>query len=235
MHPLKRTARIAGFLYLLVVLAGPFILMYVPGKLYVPGDATATAHNIVAHESLYRAHIVISIVTELLFFGAVLALYQLLKGVNRNLAALMVLLILIDMPLAFMGVANQVAALTFLKDPGFLGVFDQAQRNALATMLVNFDQEGLLVSEVFWGLWLFPLGILVYRSGFIPRLIGVWLVINGLAYLVISLTGLLSPEHLNAVFSAAKPILFGEVALMLWLLIVGVRDAGRRMGGLAGP
>jgi hypothetical protein len=232
MHPLKRTARVAGFLYLLVVIAGPFILMYVPGRLYVPGDATATANNILTHESLYRAHIVVGIVADLIFLGVVLALYQLLKGVSRNLAALMVLLILIQMPLAFLSIANQVAALTFLKNPGFLGVFEQGQRNAMATLLVNFDQQGLLVSEVFWGLWLFPLGVLVYRSGFIPRPIGVWLLMNGLAYIVISFTGLLSPEHLGTVFSMAKPILFGEVALMLWLLIVGARVP--RGGGEAG-
>src|SRR4051812_34700551 len=169
MHPLKRNARVAGFLYLLVVLAGPFVLMYVPDKIFVPGNPAATASNILAHQSLYRASIGIGIVAQLLFVAVVLALYRLLKDVNRELAALMVILILIDAPLAFLSIANQVATLTFLRGPDFLAVFNPPQREAVATLLINFDKQGLFVSEVFWGLWLFPLGVLVYRSGFLPR------------------------------------------------------------------
>jgi uncharacterized protein DUF4386 len=223
MHPLKKTARVAGLLYLLVVLAGPFVLLYVPNKLYVPGDATATATNILAHQSLFRAHIIIGMVAQLLFIGVVLALYQLLKGVHRQLAALMVILVLIDAPLAFLSIANQVATLTFLRGSDFLAVFDKPQRDALATLLINVDQEGILVSEMFWGLWLLPLALLVYRSGFIPRALGVWLWLNGLAYLALSATRLLWPEHADLAFNLANPVLFGEVALMLWLLIVGAR------------
>ena len=223
MHPLKKTARVAGFLYLLVVLAGPFVLIYVPNKLFVPGDATATASNILAHQSLFRAHIAVGIVSEFLFIAVVLVLYRLLKGVSRQLAMLMVILILIDAPLAFLSVANEVAALTFLRGADFLAVFDKPQRDALATLLINFDQQGVLVSEIFWGLWLLPLGLLVYRSGFLPRFLGVWLFINGLAYLVISSTRLLLPQYNNVIFTIATPLLFGEIALMLWLLIVGAR------------
>jgi hypothetical protein len=210
-------------LYLLVVLIGPFLLIYVPGKLFVPGDATATASNIGAHQSLFRAYIVLGIVGELLFISVVLALYRLLKGVNRELATLMVILILIDAPLAFLSVANEVATLTFVRGADFLAVFDKPQRDALATLLINFDRQGVFVSEIFWGLWLLPLGLLVYRSGFLPRLLGVWLFINGLAYLIMSATGLLLPQHYKLVYAIATPVLFGEVALMLWLLIVGAR------------
>ena len=208
---------------MLVVLAGPFLLMYVPGKLFVRGDATATANNILAHESMFRAHIVLGIVAQLLFIAVVLLLYQLLKGVNRQLASIMVILILIVAPLAFLSIANEVSALTFLRDAKFLGVFDKPQRDTVVTLLINFDQEGILVSEVFWGLWLLPLGLLVYRSGFLPRVLGGWLFINGVAYVVLSMIGLLSPQDYHMAFKVATPILFGEVALMLWLLIVGVR------------
>ena len=223
MHPTKRAARVAGFLYLLVVLAGPFVLLYVPGKLFVSGDATATASNILAHESLFRAYIVVGLVSELLFISVVLALYRLLEGVGTQLARVMVILILLDAPLAFLSTANEVATLTFLRGADFLAVFDKPQRDALALLLINFDRKGLLVSEVFWGLWLLPLGWLVYRSGFLPRFLGVWLLLNGLAYLAISSTGLLLPQHLARVSTIATPVLFGEVALMLWLLIMGVR------------
>lgn len=224
MHPLKKTGRVAGLLYLLVVLAGPFVLIYVPRKLFVPGDAGATANNILAHEWLFRAHIVVGLVIEFIFIALVLVLYQLLKGVNLKLAAVMAILILIDAPLAFLSVSNQVATLAFLRgDPDILAVFDKPQRDALATLLINVDEQGILVSEMFWGLWLLPLGLLVYRSGFLPRFLGVWLFINGLAYMAMSLTGLLSSQRVDAVSPVILPVLLGEVAFMLWLLIVGPR------------
>ena len=224
MHQLKRTARIAGFLYLLVVLTGPFVLLYVPGKLFVSGDATATASNILAHQTLFRAHIVVGLVSELLFISVVLVLYRLLKGVNLQLATAMVILILIDAPLAFLSIANQVATLTFVRGADFLAVFDQPQRDALATLLINVDRQGVLVSQIFWGLWLLPLGLLVFRSGFLPRFLGVWLFVNGLAYVILSATGLMLPQHHKMVSTLAIPVLFGEVAFMLWLLIVGARE-----------
>ncbi len=223
MHQLRKTARVAGLLYLLVVLTGPFVLIYVPGKLFAPGDAAATASNILAHESLFRAYIVVEIVSELLFVSVVLALYRLLKGVGQQLATVMALLILIEVPLAFLSVVTHVATLTFVRGADFLAVFDEPQRNALAMLFLNWDQQGVLISEIFWGLWLLPLGLLVYRSGFIPRFLGVWLIFNGLAYVTMSFTGLLLPQHQKTVFTIATPVLFGEVAFMLWLLIVGAR------------
>lgn len=223
MHPLDKTARIAGLLYLPVVVIGPFVLMYVPAKLFVEGDASATAANILAHESLFRVNIVLGVVSELCFIAAVLALYRLLERVGPTLAALMVILILIGAPLAFLGAANEVATLTFLRGAGFLTAFDGPQRDAIATLLIHFDRQGVLVSEILWGLWLLPLGVLVHRSGFLPRWLGIWLFVNGLAYLAISSTGLLLPEHQRVVLRAATPLLFGELALTLWLLVVGAR------------
>jgi hypothetical protein len=223
MHPLNKTARVTGFLYLLVALIGPFVLMYVPGKLFVAGDASATARSILAQQPLFLASIVLSTIGQLLFMAVVLLLYRLLKDVHRELAAVMVILILIDAPLAFLGIANEVATLTFLRGADFLAVFDEPQRVALATLLLNFDKQGVLVSQVFWGLWLLPLGVLVYRSGFLPRFLGVWLFINGLTYLALSAAGLLFPQYYRGLFTMATPVLFGELALTLWLLIVGVR------------
>lgn len=220
---LKRTARLAGLLYLLVVLTGPFILIYVPGKLFVPGDATGTVRNILAHESLFQTHIAVSMISELCFIAVVLVLYRLLKGVNRSLASLMVILVLIDAPLAFLSVANEVATLSLVRGTEFLAAFDQPQRDAVAMLLMTVDGQSELVSYLFWGLWLLPLGLLVYRSGFLPRFLGIWLFINGVAYVAISATGLVSPQHLTVVSTGATPLLLGEVALTLWLLIVGVR------------
>lgn len=224
MHPLNCTARLAGFLYLLVVITGFYTLMYVPGKLFVPGDAAATASNILAHQSLFRAYIGVEFLSELFFIATVLALYQLLKTVGPRLAILMVLLVLLDTPLAFVGIANQVAALSFLHGANFLAAFDPAQQQALAILLLKLNGHASLVSEMFWGLWLFPLGALTCRSAFLPRLLGVWLIINGMAYVVLSVMGLLWPGYPEIVFTIAMPILLGEVAFTLWLLIAGVRQ-----------
>jgi hypothetical protein len=225
MHQIRKSARVAGFLYLLVALCGPFVLVYVPGKLFVPGNATATASNILAHESLFRTYIVVAFVSELFFVFLVLALYRLLKGVGQQLAALMVILVLIAAPLAFVSVANRVATLTLVRGADFLAVFDEPQRNALAMLFLELNKQVAIVSQIFWGMWLFPLGLLVYRSGFLPRLLGAWLIINGFAYVTMSFAELLLPQYAQTVATIATPVLFGEVAFLLWLLVVGARVA----------
>ncbi|HVT03831.1 MAG TPA: DUF4386 domain-containing protein [Thermoanaerobaculia bacterium] len=223
MHPTKRTAHVAGLLYLFVTITGMFALMYVPGRLFVRGNSAATANNILAHQSLFMSDIVVGLVSELLFIAVVLVLYQLLKGVNQQHAALMVILVLIDAPLAFLGAAFQMATLAFLRGPDFLTVFNKPQRDALAMLFFNLDKQVTIVSEIFWGLWLLPLGLLVFRSGFLPRFLGVWLIINGFAYVALSFTGLLLPQHVDMVFSIATPAFLGEMAFMLWLLIRGAK------------
>jgi Domain of unknown function (DUF4386) len=226
---LQQTARIAGFLYLLVVLTGPFVLLYVPAKLFVPGDAAATAANILNHESLFRAYIVVGLVSELLFIAVALVLYQLLKGVHHGLAVVMVILVLLVAPLALQGVANDLATLAFLRGGGSLAVFDQPHRDAIATLLITIDGQGVFVPEMFWGLWLVPLGLLVFRSGFLPRFVGIWLIVNGSAYVIIALTGMLVPQYVETVKQVSLPALFGEVVLMLWLLIKGVATPAGRL------
>lgn len=223
MNPLNKKARIAGALYLLVVISGFFTLMYVPAKLFVMTDTSATANNILAHQSLFRAYIVTDLLSELAFIATVLALYQLLKEVGPRLAMLMVLLVLLAAPLGLVGTGNEVAALSFLRGTDLLAAFDPAQRHALAILLLKWNDQATLVSEIFWGLWLLPLGLLTYRSGFVPRFLGVWLIINGLTYVVLSAVGLLWPHYPAMIDTITAPILLGEVAFTLWLLIAGVR------------
>jgi hypothetical protein len=172
---------------------------------------------------LFRTYILVGVLAELLFIAVVLVLYRLLKEVNPLQAAIMVLLVLLMAPLAFLSSMNQVATLTFARGSELLTVFDKPQRDALATLLLAMDKEGTPIAEIFWGLWLLPLGLLVYRSGFLPRFLGVWLIINGLAYVALSLIGVLLPQYADAAFRLAQPALMGEVALTLWLLIVGAR------------
>ncbi|WP_312162956.1 DUF4386 domain-containing protein [Phenylobacterium sp.] len=220
---MKRTARLAGLLYVLVALLTPFVLFYVPSQLYVPGDASATVGRISANQDLFVAAIVVGLVSELLFVSVILLLYRLLKAVDEPLALVMVVLIMLQVPLAILGLGNEVATLQFIRGGEFLNVFDEPQRNALAMLMINVDRQGVLISQVFWGLWLLPLGVLAFRSQFIPRLFGVWLVLNGLAYVALSAIGLAMPEYQASAFNIAVPLMFGELALAMWLLIVGIR------------
>lgn len=233
MQPSTKTARIAGWLYLVTVIATPFLMIYVPARLTVAGDASATMTRILANESLYRAQIVVGLFSELCFIGAILALYRLLHEVDRYLSALMVLLIMLVVPLALLGSANELAMLTIVRGGKLLEVFDKPQRDAIAMLLINFDHFGVYVAELFWGLWLLPLGLLVRRSGFLPRWLGAWLVLNGVAYVILGFIGIAFPESAGRALQYATPVLLGEAVLALWLVVVGVRP--QKSAGVSAP
>ncbi|MBI3110208.1 MAG: DUF4386 domain-containing protein [Ignavibacteriales bacterium] len=223
MNSTKKSARMTGFLYLLMIATGVFSVMYVPGKLMVRGDAAATAANILASQSLFTIHIVNQLFSVLFFLSVVLVLYFLLKEVDKRLAVLMVILVLIQIPGGVWSVMNQITALELLRGEDFWSTVDRPLREALAMSFLDLNGKGTNASELFWGLWLFPLGLLVFRSGFLPRFLGVWLIINCFAYVTISLTGLLAPQYSDIVNTIAFPTLLGEVALMLWLLMMGAK------------
>jgi hypothetical protein len=224
MHPIDKAARIAGALYLCEVIVGPFSLMYVPNVLFVTGNATATASNILAHETLFRFGIVGDLLNGTLGLCTVLALYNLFKRVDRNLAALMVILgALMVTPIFYINSLNWAAALQLVHGAPYLTVFDQGQRDALAMLFIRLHSQGNIVNEVFWGLWLLPFGVLVVKSGFLPRLLGVWLLVNGVAYVAVSLIGVLLPQFYEMAFNLAFPALLGEIAIVLWLVIMGAK------------
>ena len=221
-------ARVAGFLYLLLAITGPVRLMYIPNVLFVRGNATATADNIAAHASLFRFGIAADLLAAILALFVTLALFRLLGGVNRTHALLMVILGgLMVTPIAFANTVNDAAALMVARGADFLSAFDKPQRDALAMLFLRLHHHGVVANEIFWGLWLFPFGLLVFRSTFLPRFLGVWLVINGFAYLAISGTGLAMPQEEAVVASILFPALTGEPAIVLWLLIKGIREHGQ--------
>src|SRR5437879_704232 len=223
MHPLKKAARIACAMYLSMVITGPFSLMYVPSKLIVRGNAVATADNILAHETLFRLSILADLVGQVIFICLAIALYRLLSGVNKIWAALMVALVLVSAAVGFVNTLNDIAALILFRGADFLAVFDKAQRDALGMLFIRLHTQGIFIDEMFWGLWLFPFGLLVYRSGFLPRFIGVWLMINCFGYVVLSVIALFFPAYYETAFQMAQPVLFGELTIMLWLLIKGAK------------
>src|SRR6266704_2102946 len=223
MDPLKKAARIAGAVYLSMVVTGPFSLIYVPAKLIVRDNTAATADNILAHETMFRLSILADLVGQVIFICLAIALYRLLSGVNKIWAALMVALVLVSAAVGFVNTLNDIAALILFRGADFLAVFDKPQRDALGMLFIRLHSQGILIDEMFWGLWLFPFGLLVYRSGFLPRFIGVWLMINCFGYVVLSVIALFFHEYYGQAFTWLQPILFGELAIMLWLLIKGAK------------
>jgi hypothetical protein len=222
MNSIQNPGRLAGFLYLLLVVLAPLRLVYIPSALFVTGDATATVNNIAAHQLLFRLGIVSDLLCGAILIFLVLALYRLFHGVDRKLAVLMVILGgILPATIDFVNVTNDAAALLLVRGADFLAVFEKPQREALAILFLRLHHQQIVAAEILWGLWLFPLAILIYKSRFLPRFLGIWLIINGLAYLTISFTGLLWPQYEVTVSNIAFPALLGEMAIMLWLLIKG--------------
>jgi len=136
---------------------------------------------------------------------------------------LMVAFVLISAAVGFLDTLNNVAALILFRGADFLTVFDKQQLNALGYLFIRLHSQGIFMNELFWGLWLFPFGLLVFRSGFLPRFLGVWLMINCFGYVALCVIALLFPSYYDAAFKWAQPILFGELAILLWLLIKGAK------------
>jgi Domain of unknown function (DUF4386) len=215
--------RFAGLLYVMISIVGFFAMGYVPGTVIVHGDAAATANNIAAHEMLFRFGIAGELVGQAGFIFVALALYDLFKGVNRRHASLMVILIVVSIPIAFLNELNSFAALILVRGGDFLSIFDKPQRETLAMLFLNLHGRGFVVCEIFWGLWLFPLALLIYKSRFLPRFLGVWLALAGFAWVVQSLTSILLPLYQDRVNNYLQPAIIGEIVFMLWLLIRGAK------------
>ena len=221
MTSLSKNARVAGLLYILASAVGVLRLIYIPSTLIVHDNAAATANNIAAHELLFRLGIVSLLLASVLFIFVTLALYRLLNGVDQALAVLMVILgSLVQAPIFFISAVNDSAALLFARGADFLSVLDKAQREAFVMLFLNLHHQ-LDLAWMFWGSWFIPFGLLVYRSRFLPRILGAWLMIICFAYLALSFTGLLFPAYEDKVSKFAQPVLLGEVAIMLWLVIMG--------------
>lgn len=219
-----RDARTAGLLYLLVIIAAPVRLVYIPAKLFVAGDAAATVVNIAEHETLFRFGLFADMASGVLMLFLTLAFYRLFAQVDRKLATLMVILGgILPAALYFFNVLNDAAVLLIARGPDFLAVFDKPQRDALALLFLKLHSQEIGAAMVFWGLWLLPLALLVLRSGFLPKVFGWGLVLNGLAYLAQSITWSVLPGFDNAVTAIATPLQFVEIFFMLWLLVFGAR------------
>jgi hypothetical protein len=220
---IKRTARQAGLLYLAAAIFAMVGYLYLRPRFVIPEDPAATARNILANEQLYRAGILIDVIGQVLFILVVVALYRLFEDVDRYQARLMLALIGTSIAAQFAGFALSAAPLMLLNGQEYLSGFTRAQLDGLAyASLTLSGRLGELVMSL-WGLWLFPFAYLTIRSGFLPKFLGVLLILSGVAYVVACATAILFPERLEALNTIAFPLYFGEFLVILWLAFIGAR------------
>ena len=222
----QRIARIAGLLYLIVGIFGGFAVGYVTPMVYVPGDAATTAGNMVANAGLVRIGVLADLLQATVFVFLGMTLYLLLRHVNRNAATAMVVIVAIATTIMCLDKVFQFAALRVVGDPSYGAAFGVAGANALVLLLLDMHHYGYLIAQIFFGLWLVPLGYLVYTSGMFPRALGVVLIAGGAAYLVDMLAAFVAPDFGMAVHGfLAIPPTIAEVWMLGFLLVKGVKSS----------
>ena len=231
MNSNKKTARIAGLLYLGNIVTGIFALMFVPSKLIVWDNASVTFDNILAHESLFRLGVLSGLVCFTFFLFLPLVLYKLLKPVNKNYALVMVILALISVPIYFANVVNQFNVLTLVGKHGYIKVFDLDKIQAQVLFYLHSYQNGNQIGSIFWGLWLLPFGYLVFKSGRLPKILGILLMAGCLCYLVDFIGDFLFLGYSNTIISSFIGLSegVGEIGICLWLLFFGVKDTNKEL------
>jgi len=214
----RNAGRIAGLIYLVVVLTGIFSLGYVPSKLIVWDNASMTYNNIVQSEFLFRIGIVSGLICYTFFLFLPFVFYKLLKSVNQIYAIYMVVLAVVSVPISFINMQNKFAVLS---------IISSHQKDAEQVMFyLNQYDYGNLIVQIFWGLWLFPLGYLIFKSGIIPKFFGVLLMLGCLGYLINFFANTLFPNYSELGISSyvRLPASLGEIGTCLWLLIMGAKN-----------
>src|SRR5205085_8577073 len=212
LNSIKKQSRIAAALYFLNALPAPFALLYVPSVLIVPGNALATANNVRDSETLLRFGIAGELFSSTVVIFAVLAFYSLFKAVSARHARAMLFLMLISVPISYLNVLNDLAAITFARGPEFLSaVFNKQQLDALVLFFLRLHNQGFILAQIFWGLWLFPFGMAIIRSGFIPRFVGISAFVAGSGYIISSSVSLFLPASAQGVGQLAMILGAGEL------------------------
>lgn len=211
MNSPKTAARLAGLMYVLLIPLGLMAMMYVPATILVDGDIAATIANIQANEMIFRLASVAAYLTQLVNLYLVYLLYKLLSPVSKDIARAMALLIVLGLPIAWLSELNNAAVLLTLDSPD--------PSTSLISMFLGLHEYGINIAGIFWGLWLFPMGYLVFKSGFMPKIVGILLMIGCFGYLFDSFIYFMNPDF---EFSFAEFLFFGEMAMAFWLLFMGV-------------
>ena len=220
----KRLARIAGLLYLIVGIFGGFAIAYVTAKVYVPGDAATTAGNVLANAGLVRIGVIADLLQATVFVFLAMVLYVLLKDVHKHAARAMVILVAIATTIMCLNDVFQFAAVLVATDGSYVAAFGAAGANALVLLLLDMHHYGFLIAQIFFGLWLVPLGYLAHTSGMFPKALGVVLIVGGASYLVDMLAAFLVPNVSQQIHGfLAIPPTIAEIWMLGYLLVKGVK------------
>ncbi|HYM95611.1 MAG TPA: DUF4386 domain-containing protein [Chitinophagaceae bacterium] len=224
-NSVKKTAKLAGLFWVLSAAAIFFNLQIVHSKIFFPNDAASIATNIIANESLYRAGIASYLFAQLFLLCFGLTIFRLFKGVNKTWSSFFLSAILLTVALAFVNAVFRIGALLLLKKPDYLGVFQAEQLNAMMMFSFRLSDAGQLFLEIFWGFYLFALGLLFLRSGFVPKILGFLLIVQSIIYPFNTFTKLVIPQFYPAIISQLT-IIFGAIGAptMFWLLIKGAKE-----------
>jgi hypothetical protein len=225
MTTISKNARIVGLWYLALVFIGPLRLVYIPGQLFVHDDAAATAANISAHQTLFQMGIFVDTWGGAVLVFLTLAFWRLFKDVDRYQTQLLVITGgIIPGAIYFLNAVNDAAALILVRGGDWLNVFTEAQRDALAYFFTRLHFQVVVSAEVLWGIWLFPMGILILKSRWFPRVLGWWLFLDGATWIVISFANMFLPDYVDTINTWSLPLQFGEIAVTLWFLVMGAKE-----------
>ena len=220
---INKIARVGGVLYLVIIVAGIFGELFVRGKLIVSGNAAATANNIMSCQLLWRAGIAGDLLMHVCDVPLVLIFYLLLKPVNKNLALLALLFVLIQTAVLIATKLNLFVPLFLMSNADYLKAFEPQQLQALSYIAIRLDGYGFGIGLIFFGCACLVIGYLITRSGYLPRLIGVLMQIGGLCYLINSFALILAPEVADILFPAIMlPSFIAELSFCMWLIVKGV-------------
>jgi hypothetical protein len=226
----SKLARLAGLLYLIVVIAGVFRLVYVPSQILVSDDMHATINRIAASELLFRAGIASALVEQVAFLLLPLALFYLLQSVSKPIAVLMTALVAVSVPIALAGLGHQLDVLDLLNDARDKQPFAPGQLELLVKQSFDAYDNQLRITELFWGLWLLPFGYLVFKSGLLPRILGIFLMLGCFSYVVEVFGSILFTQYSGTAIAhyIRMPAAIGEIGTCLWLLVFGARRRGNQ-------
>lgn len=224
---INQNDRLAGFIYFIVVITGIISLGYVPSQLIVWDNPALTVENIKTSEFLFRVGIFSAVLCYIAFLILPFALFKLFEQTNQNVAMLMIILAVVSVPISIFNLVGKLDVLTILNSEALLRVYSPEQISAqVMTMLRSYD-NGIKIVQVFWGLWLFPFGYLAFKSGFIPKLLGILLMLGCISYLIQFAGSILLPE-MDIPSFVSLPASIAEIGTCLWLLVMGAKDTSTR-------
>ncbi|GAA4276633.1 DUF4386 domain-containing protein [Aquimarina mytili] len=221
----KNTARLAGLLFLILITTGIFAEFFVRQKIFVTGDIVTTSKNIINNEWLFRLGFVSDLVMSSMFFFYAFLLYLVFKNLYKEISLFMLFCVVISVAMYCQNMLNQFSAFELLHDPNYSNAFRAEQLQGLSTFFLKMHTKGYFVNQIFFGMYLFPLGYMIFKSGVIPKVIGALLMLGCVGDLIDFVVYFMDPGNDSIILqNITIPADIGEISLCLWLLIMGVRD-----------